>query len=226
MDKKLKVQKNWRKIIILSTILFVVIILQDVSREIFVFQNDVEDLKTVLNDQLNNELMDEVEFRIDEIEAIINDSDLDYETHLIDELDDLGYVVEKTIEFYDGQSEEIILTQIGNSIKGFKDSDHSHKYYLMNMQGKLLYDGLLEQEVSIEQIDFSDDFNRFYIQEIIENLTTNPDTYAHIDSFFLEEDTTQLGYLAIKIKNSNYILYSVGDTREFQEEQLSYITNN
>ena len=57
---KERVQKNWRKVIAFSIIIFAIILAQDIIREIVLFNNEVRDLEASLDTQMRNTLEEEV----------------------------------------------------------------------------------------------------------------------------------------------------------------------
>jgi len=92
-DKRKKIEKNWRLVIILSITLFIVIISQDIAREIVVFNQELGDLKTDLVNELKDGLEEEVEFRVTEINRITDNMNSQFDRHIIETISPLKILV-------------------------------------------------------------------------------------------------------------------------------------
>lgn len=213
MDKKSRVQKNWKLVIILSLVLFITIITQDVVREIVLFNNDVSALRLDLQEQTKLDLEEEVDFRVSELQKLYEDIDDDFNEHLEISIDSLVFSVERTIELSEGLTTSEIEANMFSTINDFSSQDIKHNYYLIKTDGTLIYDGDLDVEPNVNIIDNADDFNRLYIEELLSKAHT--EEYGEVTAYFGGEDSQNMGYVGVELENEEYVIYTIGDINRY-----------
>jgi len=220
-DKRKKIEKNWRLVIILSITLFIVIISQDIAREIVVFNQELGDLKTDLVNELKDGLEEEVEFRVTEINRITDNMNSQFDRHIIETISPLKIIVDRTIELNVGKTPSEIEMEVIETIKQFDQFEEEHHYSLMNKNGTLIYDGELDQISNADISTIKDDMNRHYLQELLTQIELSEDNKSIVYAFFNESDeTTQYGYAGLQIEDTDYVVFTIGNMNMFQSKQL------
>ena len=105
---KESVQKNWRKVITLSIVIFAIILAQDIIREIVLFNNEVQELEDSLYEQMKTDLKDEVLLRDHELTEISNNLDVEFEEGLEAEIITVRIASEALIPFLETATPEEI----------------------------------------------------------------------------------------------------------------------
>lgn len=221
-NEKMKVQKNWRVVVILSLILFTIILGQDIVREAVVFRDDVKDLETTLNNQIHDEIKQEVDQRVTEIESITSTLDENHNDYLHGNLVSLQFAVDRTLELNSLESSIVKEDEIIETISAFNDIDTLHSYFLMMNDGTLLFDGELNVKVDVDAFSLQDSFSRFYINDLVGEIEESESGEGFVNAYFTTDTAnTQLGFMGFQIDNTDYIIYTIGNMNEYLENQIS-----
>ncbi len=223
-DNRIVITKNWRRIIFLSVIFILGFIAQDIFREILIFNNELEDLTVSLDNQIREETQFEVDYRNIELQSMLSAMSSNIETHIVEVLDDAVFATSIVIGQMDNPDESEIIATLSQIIEDYDHSDHNHNFYILKNDGTLIYDGETKTTVSIDTLGYTDEFNRYYINDLISGLDSSVEEHYAVEAYFYNEETTlndQFIFVGSYIQGTDYIVYTSGDYNKFKEASLS-----
>lgn len=141
-NKKLLVKRNWRYVVIISILFLVTIIVQDVTREIVIFRNDVVNLTESLETQMKADVKKEVDYRSAEMDNIIFDLKEDLIVHVNQNLEDLIFASDQIIDISSTELDSVKYERIETAVRDYNIADEEHVYFILNINGKLKYMGI------------------------------------------------------------------------------------
>ena len=208
---KSHIKGNWKKIIYLSILFFIVLISQSIIKELIIFQNDLDDFESELYDREKDSIRLNVNNRKTEIENSLNKSQSILEAKILEKISYLDFAVTNTLNSVDAPSSNEILEIVLSTTTMLNEQDDEYEYYLIDITGNLYKyneSNLIESENIYDEKDI---FNRAYITEMISSVldNTNEDVFVtYYISKPLETSSKQYTSYVKKIEGTDYLIYT------------------
>ncbi|PAT02297.1 hypothetical protein CI105_02850 [Candidatus Izimaplasma bacterium ZiA1] len=220
------IKGNWKKIIYLTILFFIVLISQNIIKELIIFQNELDDFENELYDREKENIKLNVNNRMIEIENSLNKSQSVLETEIYDKISNLDFAISNTLSNFNSPTSNDILSIILSTTIVLSESDANYDYYLIDTSGNLYNYNELDVIVSENIYEEKDFFNRFYIKEMITNVINNEDEDVFVTYYISKEDDTdkkQYTSYVKRIEGTDYLIYTGAFFEDFTkaiEEEL------
>ena len=222
-NKRQHIRKNWRWIIYLSALFLFALILQDVIREIIIFQRDIGRFQESLIEEIKLEVYDEVQFRNDEFQAVIDDLDEHADLHAVENIQPLLFAVEQVLLVTENSTVEEKQTYVVNAVENFEDDFEGHNYFIIDSAGNQIHDSNVESENLENIFDAQDSLGRYYIQDIINQsmLDENKEVLIHYYKESIETNEVETYVLyAMYFEDADYIIGTEFAMSNFYQKSL------
>ena len=227
MKKQDKVSRNWRTIIILSSIAIVAILAQSIIREIVLFNSEITSLSDTLNAQIEEDLHNEVGYRVSELNDIyenFGDIFLDRKETLYR---NLLFPLEQSIVLLDSPTDQEQLDHIIDVVEEYSVNEVEHDFLVMNSSGVLKYNSETDETLNIETINEQDDFNRYYISDLIEGIDDSDNNFYKVDVYkMVDGETMHAIYVGAKVEGTDYYIYTICYYDNIMEKFLREYSND
>ena len=221
-----EISKKWRIIVILSVVFLIVLISQDILREIFVFKQETAMISDALNRDVRNDVYTSVNnVKEDFLYSINNIGDLLVE-HSRENIEGLLFAADMVYDINSEAGTEDIEEDIIEITYAYDELDLKHNYHIFNVDGVLVYDGNSNIVVNLDQIDETDGLNREYVREFIETITLSELDEAIVPYYIYEgEELNHYIMYGKQISGTDLILTSIVDMSVFSEEVKMNLIN-
>jgi diguanylate cyclase (GGDEF)-like protein len=191
----------------LAFIAFILILSQDILREVVLFTADVNDVRGLIEEEIKVDIKNEVDIHLEEIEQMYFELEDDIiaknEKSLTRSLPFINAVI--------ALSSEDDLVEI---LSVLEVVDCDTELYIIDTAGIMRYDGSLEQEVTVDVLEEQDVLNHYYYQDLVDHKSTTE--YYSVEVYL--ENNTQLIITGIQITGTNYMIYTVTDKVGYMNE--------
>ena len=204
-NQSLKIR--WRNITIFFTIFLLLIFVQDVLREFFVFRAETRIIAEEIKGDLEYEVEDHVEGLLVDIDSILTNLQEDALEHAVENIQPLKLSLHNIEDILSNLGESY-LTHMIDVVQVYNSNDTMHTYSLLEIDGTLLYDGETNTTPNTNIMNQLDDLNRPYMNDLIDLIVENEK-----DSIsYYQDDQGRLVHNIIygeRIQNTDYIVISI-----------------
>ena len=185
---KERVQKNWRKVIVFSILIFAIILAQDIIREIVLFNNEVRDLEASLDTQMRNTLEEEVLFRLHELDEMYSTLDESFLVDLTHEIITVHIAAETVLPFLETATDQEIEDKLVAIINDDRIHNDLYAYTIVHTDGTIVLDQSETFENGDSVIGIQDSAGRTYIENLITLITEDPSLHGSYSSYFNQDE--------------------------------------
>jgi len=225
MDHKVRIRKNWKYVLYISILFMLAIIVQDIVKEAIVFDNNVDTFRYELNTRIKEDIFEEVDLRVREIESSINNVNDELSEHIIGDLEPLLFTINALNSNNASETIEVRQSLLLETVQDYNKLESKHCYYVITNTGIELYSCDHDEFTNTDISNEKDYFNRFYIQEIINEVGLNgsgqSDFYIEVDDKILRNFT-----YAVLDENTGYIIGIKVQYENYNELALSELIDN
>jgi len=223
---KERVQKNWRKVIAFSIIIFAIILAQDIIREIVLFNNEVRDLESSLNTQMKDELESEVMFRLNELDEMYDSLNQTFIDDLTHEIVTVHIASDALYSLMETATDQEIENQLVSLINDERVQNNLYDYAVVHIDGTIVFDQSGSFEIGDSVLGVQDSAGRTYIEDLITIITEDDLLHGSYTSYFNEADAQdQLSYHGFQLEGTDYIVYIQGSISEYLDMRLLEYSN-
>lgn len=214
---KERVQRNWRRVITFSIIIFAIILAQDIVREIVVFNNEVSDLEESLYEQMKTELKNEVLFRDYELTEISETIEESFEEDLESEIITVRIAAEALIPFLASATNTEIEVELEHLVNDERLVNELYKYTIITVDGDVVYDQMEEFTEGTNLLALQDDASRTYISDMIDIIVADDNHHGGVTGYFSGGLHMYHGF---RLEGTDYIVYIQSSLSDYQEMRL------
>ena len=218
---KEKVQKNWRKVITLSIIIFAIILAQDIVREIVLFNNEVRELESSLEGQMRDELENEVLFRIHELDELYDTLDTSFEDDLEKEIITVRIASEALNPYLETATDEEIENELISLVTDERVQEDIYSFMILNIDGTVVYDEDEIYTVGEDVLSVTDSSNRPYFSDLISAINGDENLHGGVSGYFHDgEEYSQITYHGFRLEGTDYITIIHSSLSDYLEVRL------
>jgi len=189
MNDKSKIRKNWKMVIYVTVLFVLLLIIQDIVKEIYVFNSNIASFEEALNTRIKDELKTDVSYRVKEIELNIENIENSIDEHVIDDLQTLIFSAEELQINLGDQPLSSRQESLKNMVQRYNVEHENHCYYIIDNLGRNIYDCKLNEFTSNNIYDSTDFYNREYIKNIIEEIALENESLIY---YFIQNDEGEI----------------------------------
>ena len=189
MNDKSKIRKNWKMVIYVTVLFVLLLIIQDIVKEIYVFNSNIASFEEALNTRIKDELKTDVSYRVKEIELNIENIENSIDEHVIDDLQTLIFSAEELQINLGDQPLSSRQESLKNMVQRYNVEHENHCYYIIDNLGRNIYDCKLNEFTSNNIYDSTDFYNREYIKNIIEEIALENESLIY---YFIQNDEAEI----------------------------------
>jgi len=189
MNDKSKIRKNWKMVIYVTVLFVLLLIIQDIVKEIYVFNSNIASFEEALNTRIKDELKTDVSYRVKEIELNIENIENSIDEHVMEDLETVIFSSEELQINLGDQPLSSRQESLKNMVQRYNVEHENHCYYIIDNLGRNIYDCKLNEFTSNNIYDSTDFYNREYIKNIIEEIALENESLIY---YFIQNDEGEI----------------------------------
>lgn len=172
-ESRNKLSRRWRLVIILSIVFLVALLLQDVLREVLVFNQDIARMEEELEADIQDDVHDLVTTVVTDFEYLLANLDENAAAHAQENLSDLLFATEVHVQLSTATPSEL-EDDILSLVADFNARETAHIHSLYTLAGIERYDGFTNQITNLDKSGTTDYLMRTYLDDLLGSVVTAP----------------------------------------------------
>jgi diguanylate cyclase (GGDEF)-like protein len=169
-NAKLKLQKKWQLVLLVSVLFLVVLVAQDIIREIVVFNRNIEILESEFERDLKEDVNELVRYVENNFSIVYsNIIDLSYD-HAEEETSILVYSANTVQSLLSEESLSSVQDSIVELVQTYNQDDIMHIYSVYDTSGYIHYNGFTNTISYDDVMDSKDALNRPFVASMIDDI--------------------------------------------------------
>jgi len=122
--------KRWRNVLLLFIVFLLIVFIQDLVREVYIFNQETNMIRDELNRDIRNEVQANVESIVDGINSTINKIDQDLIDHTEENLSGLIFAASSMVKMNPSYTDAEIKSSLKELTHEYSIVDEIHNYYV------------------------------------------------------------------------------------------------
>lgn len=210
--QKTSVKKNWTIVLYLSILFSLVLIGQDLFRELVFFGRDLDQFEDNLEDDLKISLKSDVEAKEELINYDLASIEETFPAHIKENLQGISHVID---EAYILTNNQLVEEEVVALISRHQEQDQTHVYQLISKDGDVLFSPIYEIGEDIQES--KDAFGRSYYHDLMQSLEDEEEVFI---DYYLQEGGRIWKYKAYakNIKDQDFFLMTYAKEDTYKEK--------
>jgi diguanylate cyclase (GGDEF)-like protein len=166
--------RRWHLVIVLSVVFLVLLLMQDVIREVLIFNQEIDRIEQELEDDIEEDVRDLVQTVVSELNYTISNLDENAALHAEDNLSDLLFATEAHVALSLGSTSAELTDDILQLVADFNARETNHIHSLYTLDGMELYDGFTNQATNVDKSGILDYFERDWLDDLLAQAALTP----------------------------------------------------